>query len=100
MALLATIVVFGPLRRQEQLVIEQEVAVPADVTEEDTDLAVVDLAQPSAPLPLDAARVLTFLGEGGAVTGEDALGITPDLDDMLPHTFQHNPILPGRGADE
>ena len=100
MALRATSVVFGPLRRQKQPVIEQGVAVPADIAEEDADLAVVDLAEPAAPLPLDATGVLALLGEAGAVTDENALGIPPDLDDMLPQTVQHRPVLPGGGADE
>ena len=44
-----------------------------------------------------AARVL---GEAGAVTCEDTLGITPDFAGMMAKTVEHNPILPGGDADE
>src|SRR5262249_26208579 len=56
-ALLAAGLVAGPALRQVEPAVERGVAAPGGVGEEDADLAVVDLAEPAAPLPRDPARL-------------------------------------------
>src|SRR3954447_18351932 len=49
--LLAPLAVGGPLRGQIEADIDEGVLLARGVAEEDADLAVLDLAQPAAPLP-------------------------------------------------
>ena len=60
----------------------------------------LDLAQPAAILALDAAGVIALLGEGRTITEEDAVGVIPDLADMLAEFGQDALIVPGRYTDE
>src|SRR6516164_5758184 len=75
--LLATTFPLSPLLGQVQADIDQGVLAAGDVAEVDADLAVVDLAQPAAPLPLYAHRFAAFLGEGRRVKNEYRVGLAP-----------------------
>src|SRR5262249_3438860 len=80
--------------------IDQGVLLAADVAEVEADLAVVDLAEPAAPLPLDADGFRPLLGEGGGVEDQDAVGLTPFGAD-LPHQFgEAGLVVPGGLDDE
>ena len=63
MAFLAAGLVVGPFLGQIELAVQRGVAGRRRVGQEDADLAVVDLAQPTAPLASDPARFGPLLGE-------------------------------------
>src|SRR5271170_3818946 len=64
-----------PVLGQVETGVEQGLAVGTGIGEEDADLTVIDFAEPTAPLPVHTAGILSFLGEGGPVENEDALGM-------------------------
>src|SRR6185437_4505814 len=61
---------------QEQAVGYQRLATRGGVAKEDADLAVLDLAEVAAPLPLHSAGLGAFLGDAGGIEDEDALGVS------------------------
>ena len=67
--------VLGPLLWQVESSIAQGVALVRDVAEEDADLAVLDLAEPPAPLALYSDGLLALPGEGGGVEDKDGVGL-------------------------
>src|SRR5262249_39545283 len=64
------------------------------------DLAVVDLAQPATPLPLDANRSGPFLGEGGRIEDQDAFRAAQLLANLTNQFGDHGAVVPGGLADE
>ena len=94
------VAVLGPALRQVQPPVHQGLAPAAGVAEEDAHLAVVDLAEPAAPLPLHAAGGGAALGEAAAVQDQHAVGVA-DLDgDVAPQLVQDRFVVPLAGADE
>jgi len=73
-ACLASLLVAGPLLRQKQAEVEQDMVVVRDVAHEDADLAVVHLAPVAAPLPLYSHRMRPALGEATGIEGDDPIG--------------------------
>ena len=71
-----------------------------DIAEIDTDLAILDLAQPPAPLPLNPHRLGSLLGEGGRIENQNAVvfaQLRPDLPRQLLH---ERPVVPLRLTHE
>ena len=60
----ATSLALGPVLGQEEPEIDQRMVAMRDVAEVDANLAILDLAEPSAPLPLNAHRLHSLFGEG------------------------------------
>src|ERR1700675_3965399 len=98
--LLATATVTCPLAWHIQTEVDQGMFLGADVGQVDADLAVVDLAQPAAPLPLHADRSGALLGEGGGVEDQDALWAAQLLADLAGQLGDHGEVVPRRLADE
>jgi hypothetical protein len=82
------------------LAIHQGRAVTCDVSQEDTDLTVIDLAQPTAPLTLDAAGGGALLGEAAGIDDQDGLVAAPGLGDVAAQLGGDGLVVPGAGADE
>ena len=55
---------------------------PRDVAHVDADLAVLDLAEPAAPLPRHADRLGPLLGEGRGVEDDHAVGLAQLVADL------------------
>lgn len=68
--------------------------------QEDTDLAVIDLAQPAAPLPGHAAGRRALLGKPRPVQDEDPLVVAQFLGDVAPQFAPDGVVVPPAGADE
>ena len=99
-SLVATTFPLGPLLGQIQADIDQGVFRAGDVSQVDADLAVVDLAQPAAPLSLHAHRFTAFFGESRGVEHEHAIGLA-QFRSHLPCQFgQQGPMVPVGLADE
>ena len=94
------VLVLGPLPGQVEADIDQGVVAAADVGEVDADLAVVDLAQAAAPLPLHADRGGALLGEGRRVEDEDPVGATQLLAHLAGQFGEPGVVVPGGLADE
>ena len=100
MAFLAPRRVGRPARGQVEPPVQRGVAGGAGVGQEDTHLAVVDLAQAAAPLAVDAAGFSPLLGEAAGVDDHDAVGLGQLLADMPPQLGHHGLVVPLAGADE
>src|SRR5262249_51260965 len=98
--LLAASFVPGPLLRQEEAEIDQGVALMADVAEVDADLAIVDLAEPAAPLTLHADGLVALLDEGGGVEDQHAVGRAETLADLACKFADEGLVVPGGLAEE
>src|SRR5262249_19691040 len=70
------------------------------VGQEDAELAVLDLAEPAAPLPLHAAGITPRLGEGAGVEHEHGLGVARLQGDVPAQFGHHGLVVPAAGADE
>ena len=99
-AFLAAGLVVGPILGQVEPAVQRGVTGLRGVGQEDTDLAVVDLAQPAAPLAADAAGFGPLLGEPAGVDDDDAVGLGQRLADVLPQFGRHGLVVPLAGADE
>jgi hypothetical protein len=100
MRLLPAALVVGPVLGQVQLAVHQRPAALGDVAEGEADLAVLDLAQPAAPLPFDAAGGLALLGEATAVQDRHGVKIGERLGDVAAQLGQDGVVVPGPGPDE
>ncbi len=88
--------VFGPRVGQVQAPIQRGVALGRDVGQEHAHLAVLDLAQPPAPLPGHAAGGVALLGKAAAVHDQYRVGVGPRLG-HVPTQLRHNRlVVPGR----
>lgn len=67
----------GPLLGQLEANIDQGLFAAGNVAEVNADLAVVDVAKPTAPLPLHAHRFAAFLGQGRGVENAYRVGLAP-----------------------
>ena len=99
-ALLAPGRVVGPVLGQVEPAVQRGVAGRRGVGQEDADLAVVDLAQPAAPLAGDAAGLGPLLGEGAGVDDHDAVGLGEFLADVEPQFGHDGLVVPLARADE
>ena len=100
MALRAPGLVMGPLFGQVELTVQRGVTRRRGVGQENADLAVLDLAQPAAPLARDAAGFGPLLGEGAGIDDHDALRFGEFLPDMEPQFGHHGFVVPFPRADE
>src|SRR5215470_9125374 len=71
-----------------------------DVSHEDADLAVVDLATVATPLALDPDRVRAALREATGIKGDDAIGFAQLLTRLANQHRDERPVIPGRRTDE
>src|SRR5262249_31989123 len=92
--------VAGPRLGQVQADIDQGVLAAADVGQVDADLAVVDLAQAAAPLPLHPDRGTPLLGEGRRVEDQHAVGAAQLLADLASQLGEPGLVGPRGLADE
>jgi hypothetical protein len=70
------------------------------IGQEDADLAVLDFAQPAAPLPRHATGVGPRLGEGAGVQDQHGVRVVALLGDV-PAQLRHDLlVVPAAGADE
>jgi hypothetical protein len=99
-ALLASVGVIDPRLGQVESAVQGCVPPGRGIGQEDADLAVLLLAQPSAPLAGHAAAVLALLGKGGGVQDDDPAGLAPFLGDIPPHLGGDRLVVPGPLADE
>jgi hypothetical protein len=94
------LLVGGPLLGQVQADVHQGVLGPAGVAQVDADRAVVDLAQPAAPLPLHAHRRRPLLGEGRRVEHQHPVGFAELFTDLAGQFGEQGPVPPGGLAEE
>lgn len=99
-ALLASGLVGSPVLGQVEPPIQGAVAGGGRVCQEDTDLAVVDLAQSAAPLAVDPTGLRPFLGERAGVDHHNAVGFTQRLAYMIAQLFHHSFVIPLARSDE
>ena len=90
----------GPLLRQEEPEIDQGMIAPPNVAEVNADLAVLDLAEPAAPLPLHADRLRALLGERRRIEHQHAVGLAQLRGDLPRQLRHHRSMVPLRLADE
>ena len=79
---------------------ERRVAAGGRGGQEDAVPAVLQLAQPAAPLAAHAARVGAGLGEGAGVEDQDALLVAQLLDDVASDLGHDRLVVPLAGAGE
>src|SRR5215471_19010897 len=72
----------------------------ADVSHEDADLTVIDLAAVPAPLALDPDRVRAALREAAGIKGDDAIGFAQLLDRLSNQHRDERPMIPGRRPEK
>src|SRR6202790_4323341 len=99
-SLAATLPVRCPRARQEEAEIDQGVVATGDVTEVDADLAVVHLAEPPTPLPLDTDRRRALLGEAAGIQDQHAIGFTQLAADLPGQLRAQGSVVPGNLSDE
>ena len=97
---LAALPVLGPLPGQVEPEVDQGMLGIADVAQEDADLAVLDLAEPAAPLPLHADRGGSLLGEGRGVEHEHGVAAADGVGDLTGQLVDEGVVVPGHLADE
>jgi site-specific DNA recombinase len=88
-----------PSGRQIQPTVEQRLALPAGIAQEDTGLAGVLLAGRPAPLPGHPGRVLTLLGDVAAVDEEHRVVLAQRRIHQPAMDRQQVVVIPGRRAD-
>src|SRR5512142_3080233 len=98
--LAAAVTVGVPALGQEQLTVEQAVEVAAGQPQLDGDDAVLGLAQPAAPLLLDAGGLVPLLGIAGLVEEPDGVGALVLGGDEPLESVAHPALLPLELAEE
>jgi len=76
------------------------VPLAADVAQVDAHLAVVEFAQPAAPLALHADRLAALLGEGGGVEDEDRVGLAQLCAHLACQLIEQGLVVPVGLAEE
>ena len=92
--------VLGPFLGEIQTCIDEGVFLPGDVSHEDADLAVVDLAEPAAPLAGHADRLGPLLGERRGVEDDHGVGLAEVLADLAGQGGEQRLVVPGDRPDE
>jgi len=96
----ATAAVSRPFLREVEAGVNRRVSLTGDVSHEDADLAVVDLAEPDEPLPLDADRLGPPLGERREIEDDHGVGLAGVLADLAGQGGQQRRAVPGHLAGE
>ena len=73
---------------------------PRDISHVDTDLTVLDLAEPAAPLPGHADRLVPLLGEGRGVEDDHPVRLAEPFPDLLGEDRERGAMVPVGLADE
>ncbi len=99
-ALLPPLLVLGPRLWQKQPLVHQSVPDARGVCQVDAHLAVVDLAEPAAPLSLDAHRRITFLRVGRWVKHQHPVRFAQGKTDLPSQFHQQGLVIPRTLADK
>src|ERR1700739_1700745 len=89
-----TIWILGPFFRKIQRAIDERMAMTRNVSSEDADLAVRNLACRTGVLPRHTARRLALLEKAGLVDDEDRIVICQMLDDIVAHDIAQGISIP------
>src|ERR1700747_2383107 len=89
-----TIWILGPFFRKIQRAIGERIAMTRNVSSEDADLAVRNLACRTGVLPRHTARRLALLEKAGLVDDEDRIVICQMLDDIVAHDIAQGISIP------
>jgi hypothetical protein len=89
-----------PILGQVKLAVQGTITRRACVSQENADLAIVHLAQPAAPLTVDAAGLRPFFGEGTGVDNHYAIWACEFFADMGAQLGHHCLVVPLARADE
>jgi hypothetical protein len=89
-----TIWILGPFFRKIQCAIDERMAMMRNVSSEDADLAVRNLACRTGVLPRHTARRLALLEKAGLVDDEDRIVICQMLDDIVAHDIAQGISIP------
>jgi len=100
MAFLALLRISCPLLGQGQAEVEQGMIVATDVSHVHPDLAVVDLASMTTPLPLHPHRVRAAFGETAGIEGDNAIGFAQPIGHLSDSHGHQGPMIPWHRADE
>ena len=74
--------------------------VATDVSHEDVDLAVVDLAAVTTPLALNPHQMRTPLGKTTRIKGDDASGFAEPINYLSNQHLNQRAMIPRRSANE
>ncbi len=89
-----------PFLRQVQPKINQRVIATGHIAQVDSDLTVINLAKPTAPLPLHADRLGSLFGKGRRIEDQHAVIFTQFSSHLVCQLGQHRTMIPFRLADE
>src|SRR6195256_4326350 len=89
-----TIWIVGPLLRKIQRAIDKRMTVARNVSSEDADLAVRNLACRPGVLPRHAARRLALLEKAGLVDDENRIVVRQMLDDIVANDIAQSIRVP------
>ncbi len=99
MAFQSAFFVGRPILGQVELAVQRAITRRGGISQEHTDLAVVQFSQPAAPLTADATGFRPFLGEGAGVDNHHAIRACQFLADMggtTPSSQPRRPTCPRR----
>src|SRR5262249_27846181 len=100
MAYLASVFVPSPLLGQRQAEIEQGMVLATNISHKDADLAVVDLAPVTTPLPFHPDRMSAPFGKAAGIESNDPIGLPQPLDHLPNQHARQRVMIPRGGADE
>src|SRR6516165_781582 len=99
-ALLAPYRIVRPFLVQIQTPVQRCVTLARCIGQEHSHLAILKLAEASAPLTIHAARLRSLLREGTTIDNKDAIGITQLLADMAAQFGHDLFVIPQTRADK
>src|SRR5690606_8229033 len=92
--------VVRPSLWQIEFPVDQRVAVPAGISQEDTYLAILNATSRAAVLTGNPGRVATFLQKTGLINNQHSLLITQIVEDILPQLIADTIGIPKRTAEQ
>jgi hypothetical protein len=92
--LLPALLVLRPGLGQVQTQVDQGMLHAGNITQVDADLAILDLAQTSAPLPLNAHGLGPALGEGRRIEHQHAIGFPHFRSDLPGQLLEQGSMFP------
>src|SRR5450755_297121 len=98
--LVAARAVLGPFLGKIKTCIDQSLFLPGDVSHEDADLAVLDLAEPATPLSCHADRFGPLLGERRRVENDHGVRLAEVLTNLMGQGGEQRLVIPGDCPDE
>jgi hypothetical protein len=92
--------ILRPHPRHVQADIDQRMFTPRDLAQKNPHLAVIGLAQTTAPLSLHADRLVPFLGERRRIEDEHRIGFADLLADLGGECAEERLVIPRHLTDE